>query len=91
MLEKLGGRGKLRSTSDVPPKEFEVEYSFEFEVEMRTVRSGLPPVPKHSARVLYLRAVDGKAIPQGEYILEAESEYHRVKNLGANNWHYLAI
>ena len=87
MNELDKGQAKL---TDFQGKElFKVEYSITFTTTLRSVKRGFPPVVNVEAQVAYIRALDGKEIPPGEYLLEREIEINRVKRSFVG-WHVLS-
>jgi len=88
MRETLHGRAQLRSLA-APPATYEVDYEIHFDTQLRTVRAGMPPVPKVTATVTRMQATDGRVIPAGHYELAAEGEFLRLQNLGSS-WHVIA-
>jgi hypothetical protein len=88
MREVDEGRASLKALQGAD--QFEVAYRIVFTTELHTVRSGFPPVTKMKADVEYIRSADGRAIPEGEYLLERPTEINRVKNLGFGAWHVLS-
>lgn len=80
------GRAKLKGLT--VQGEFDVEYKITFTHSLEMVRAGFPPIQRSSADVAYIRSVDGRQIPQGEYLLERPSEINRVSNVVG--WHVLS-
>ena len=80
------GRAKLRGLTS--PLLFYVEYSITLHTWLAHVRSGFPPVERLSAAVNYVRSIDGKAIPPGQYLLERPTEIDRLAHL--SGWHLLS-
>ena len=88
MRETKSGRAPLRALGPAPLA-YEVDFEIHFDMELRTIRSGLPPVPKISATVTLMRSTDGRSIPAGHYELAADGEFLRLQNLGFS-WHVIA-
>jgi len=88
MRETLSGRAPLRALGPAQDT-YEVDFEIHFDTEIRTIRSGLPPVPKISATVTMMRSTDGRSMPAGQYELAAEGEFLRLQNLGTS-WHVIA-
>ena len=87
MIETLEGNGTLRRQS--PPAQWAVKYSFQITTRIVT-RAGFPPAMGKSHSSGTVDALNGEAIPQGEYQLEAsDGEFLRVTNLGVT-WAILA-
>ena len=63
MRETLHGRAQLRSLA-APPATYEVDYEIHFDTQLRTVRAGMPPVPKVTATVTRMQATDGGSYRQ---------------------------
>jgi hypothetical protein len=88
MRETKSGRAPLRALR--PPAEaYEVDFEIHFDTELRTIRSGMPPVPKISATVTLMQSTDGRSIPAGHYELAAGGEFLRLQNLGFS-WQVIA-
>jgi len=88
MRETLNGRAQLRSLS-VAADTYEVDYEIHSDTQLRTIRTGLPPVPKITAVVTRMQSSDGQVIPAGEYELTTGEECLRLQNLGLS-WHVIA-
>jgi hypothetical protein len=88
MTETLKGRAQLRSLADAAAR-YEVDYEIHFDTQLRTIRAGLPKVPKITATVTRMQSADGQVIPAGQYELAADGEYLRLQNLGIS-WHVIA-
>lgn len=88
MRETKGGRAPLRGIGPAP-QAYEVDFEIHFDTELRTFRSGMPPVPKITAIVTLMRSTDGRSIPVGHYELAADGEFLRLQSLGFS-WHVIA-
>lgn len=88
MRETKSGRARLLALGPAP-EAYEVDFEIHFDTELRTIRSGMPPVPKTSATVTLMRSTDGRSIPAGQYELAADEEFLRLQNLGFS-WHVIA-
>ena len=88
MRETKSGRATLRALAPAP-EWYEVDFEIHFDTQLRTIRSGLPPVAKITATVTLMRSRDGRSIPAGHYELAADGELLRLQNLGFS-WHVMA-
>lgn len=88
MREIDEGRAKLKGLT--VHGEFDVKYKLVYCSRLEQERAGYPPVRRFEATVEYIRSLDGRRMPPGEYLLERESEVNRLKNIGANTWHVLS-
>ena len=76
----MSGRGQLRSL--LPPQaEFEVNYEIHFDSKtVRETRGRLPRIERQMITDATITAIDGRLIPEGQYILtDRRPEYHLAK------------
>jgi len=87
MTERDEGRATLKALS---PGTFEgqVEYLIIHRTAMRDNQYGLPPVTETSSSVEFIRSIDGRQIPQGEYLLECPGS-HLPGNCGPARQQFL--
>ena len=83
MVETLEGEGILTSLEN-PEHGWRVNYNFSITTETVTVTTpGFPPVGSHLKARGTVVSLNGQAIPDGTYQLDAEDgEILRVKNMG---------
>ena len=91
MYERKEGQGRLE-TVEPPEKVWQVSYRFDITTNI-VRKPGVQAVAAgKSDSTGTVRSLDGKPIPEGEYLLHADDgEIMRVVNLGVDSWSMLAL
>jgi hypothetical protein len=88
MPNTMSGRGQLRTLSSAQGG-FEVDFEIHFGTEIvRQARGGLPPVPRTTLTVTKMQTTDGRPIPEGQYVLHAQTEIRLAKGFNGN-WYLI--
>jgi hypothetical protein len=89
MEETIRGSGLLRSvnrTIDKVMGPIEVDYEIHINSSLETVKSGSPPVKQVVATVSFVKATDGRRLPEGYYELKTPDEFLRLKHVPIAGW-----
>jgi hypothetical protein len=86
----LQGRGRL-APAQRPNEQFDVEYRIGSLTSRRTSQSGPPSIEVQSRSSGEIRALNGRATPEGIYMLTTDDgEILKVTNPGGSNWRLLS-
>jgi hypothetical protein len=89
MLEVIEGQGRLKTTSP-PESVWDVRYRFEITSDV-VRKPGFPTVTAKRDSTGWVRSLDGRAIPEGTYELQAQDgEILRVENASLGEWGIVA-
>ena len=81
MDETLSGVGRLRPEHPADPATGEFDVEYEIHISSRTTGGGLQPLGAAIIkRVSFVRATDGRSIPEGYYELQTKDEYLRLRH-----------